>query len=78
MYKRINKNAALEKFSLPKAVLFDIRDKESFENGHIAKAIHLTNDNLPEAIASTDKSVPVLVMCCSGSSSQIVADYFAQ
>lgn len=78
MYKKINKSTALEKLSQSGTVLFDIRDAESYENGHTDKAIHLTNDNLAEIISKTDKSVPVLIMCYSGNSSQAVADYFVQ
>ena len=78
MYKRIDKAIAWEKLSQANAILFDIRDRESYETGHIDNAIHLTTDNLGEFINNTDKSIPVLIMCYHGNSSQSVAQYFAE
>lgn len=78
MYKRINKENAIEILSNPEAILFDIRDKESYEERHVNDAIHLTMNNLPKLILEIEKSRPVLIMCYHGNSSQSMADYFVK
>jgi len=78
MYKRINKQTTIEILSNPEALLFDIRDWESYRDGHVDNAIHLAIDNLSRLADEIDKSRPVLVMCYHGNSSQSVADYFVK
>lgn len=78
MFQRIDKKEAEEKLSTLNSILVDIRDNASFDEGHLDKAVHLTQENLPEFIAKTDRSVPVLVMCYHGNSSQSVAEYLNQ
>lgn len=58
------------------ATVFDIRDPVSFENGHIAGASHLTNDNIQQSITQTATDKPVIVYCYHGISSQQAAQYF--
>ena len=43
------------------ASILDIRDPHSFMTGHIADAIHLTNENVDEVVNSLDKEKPVIV-----------------
>lgn len=78
MFQRISKDAAREILATDtNTVLIDIRDPQSFEEGHAESALHLTQENLPDFIVSTDKQAPVLVMCYHGNSSQSVAQYLA-
>jgi len=58
--------------------LIDIRDAQSFTAGHIAQAIHISNENLTEFIAQADLDKPLVVCCYHGNSSQEAADYFNQ
>jgi len=58
--------------------LIDIRDRQSFEQGHIAGAIHIDNGNVDDFLMRTDKSLPLVVCCYHGNSSQGAADYFQQ
>ena len=53
----------------------DIRDIQSFNAGHISGAVHLTNDNLAAFCSSTNQSLPLVVCCYHGNSSQGAADY---
>lgn len=78
VFKRINRQQAKEKLNIAGAVLLDIRDSESYDAGHIDKAINLTGDNAQSIIDNTNKEVPVLVMCYHGNSSQNVAAYLSQ
>ena len=57
------------------AVMVDIRDPESFANGHPSGAIHLDNQSLAEFIAQADLDVPTIVVCYHGHSSQSAAAY---
>ncbi|MEW9798044.1 thiosulfate sulfurtransferase GlpE [Alteromonas sp. CYL-A6] len=54
-------------------VIVDIRDPQSYANGHIPASLHLTNDNVAEFIDTTAKDKPVVVVCYHGNSSQHAA-----
>lgn len=57
------------------AVVVDIRDPESFAQGHISGSIHLDNYSLADFIAHADLSAPLIVSCYHGNSSQSAAAY---
>lgn len=59
------------------ANLADIRDPQSYAQGHIRGAVRLDNDNLAQFIASTDQQQPLIVCCYHGNSSQPAAAYLA-
>lgn len=56
----------------------DIRDPQSFTNGHMPGATRLSNDNFAEFLDNTDKTTPVVVVCYHGVSSQQAAQVIAQ
>lgn len=56
-------------------VVVDIRDANSFANGHIKSAIHLTNESLPDFLREADFDAPVVVCCYHGISSQQAAEF---
>lgn len=58
--------------------LIDIRDQQSYLNGHIDSAQHIHNGNVEGFVASASKSAPLVVCCYHGNSSQGAADYFSQ
>lgn len=58
--------------------IVDIRDDESYENGHIESAFHLHNSNLQEFISSADPEQPLLVYCYHGHMSQGAAAFLAE
>jgi thiosulfate sulfurtransferase len=76
--KRITSHQAKEKLSKPDTILVDIRDEESFRNGHVEGATHLTQENLPLFLNSVNKTAPILVMCYHGNSSQMVASFLTE
>lgn len=57
--------------------IVDIRDPQSFSNGHIPEAIRLDNQSLPTFMSSTPKDCPLIVVCYHGHSSQNAAAYLA-
>ena len=57
-------------------VIIDIRDPQSYDAGHIENAIRIDNSNVENFVATADKSLPLVVCCYHGNSSQGAADYF--
>ncbi|ACO80791.1 thiosulfate sulfurtransferase [Azotobacter vinelandii CA] len=60
------------------AVVVDIRDPQSYAQGHIAGARHLDNQSLADFMAQADFQRPLIVACYHGNSSQGAAAYLAQ
>jgi thiosulfate sulfurtransferase len=56
-------------------VVVDIRDANSFANGRISDAIHLTNESLADFLREADPDAPVVVCCYHGHSSQQAAQF---
>jgi thiosulfate sulfurtransferase len=52
------------------AIFADIRDPQSFEQGHIPGARHLTNEKAEAFLAETPKSSRVVICCYHGNSSK--------
>ncbi|MBV2130117.1 thiosulfate sulfurtransferase GlpE [Arsukibacterium indicum] len=59
-------------------IIADIRDEQSFANGHIAGAYHLNNGSLSQFMQQVEFDQPVIVVCYHGNSSQSAAQYLAQ
>lgn len=78
MYKQINKKQAVEELKNKKSILLDIRDENSYNEGHVDNAIHLTQDKLDSFLVETPKETPVYIMCYHGIGSQKVASFFVQ
>lgn len=57
------------------AVVVDIRDPQTFANGHISGSRHLDNHSLPDFIAHADLDARLVVVCYHGNSSQAAAAY---
>ncbi len=56
--------------------IIDIRDEQSYANGHISSALHLDNRSLRVFLENADISKPLLVYCYHGNTSQSAAAYF--
>lgn len=61
-----------------KVTLADIRDQESYSNGHISNALHVTNENLQDFIRGADLDKPLIVYCYHGHSSQVAANFLVE
>ena len=57
-------------------LLFDIRDKNSFDQSHIKNAINLNNHNIDDIVKKTEHKKSILIYCYKGMSSQNVAQHF--
>ena len=60
------------------AVVADIRDPQSFQQGHIQGSVHLSNETLHTFIAEADLDAPLIVCCYHGFSSQSAAQLLIQ
>ena len=77
-FKRISISEAQEMLNQGPCTIADIRDPASYQQGHMPKAIALSNDNIQTFITEQDKSQPLLVCCYHGNSSQQAASYLAE
>lgn len=55
------------------AVIVDIRDEDSFNQGHMPGAIHLDNHSVSQFIQEADLDAHTIVVCYHGHSSQSAA-----
>lgn len=74
-FAHINIQQTQEKLAKGNAKLVDIRDEQSFANGHIEGSVHLTNGSLQGFMSETEFDVPVIVCCYHGVSSQQAAQF---
>jgi len=60
------------------AYLVDIRDLNSFQNGHIKRSERIDNETLPDFLREADMDKPIIVCCYHGVSSIQAAGFLAQ
>ena len=60
------------------AAVADIRDPQSFAQGHISGAYNLSNENLHQYLTDADMDRPLLVCCYHGISSQSAAQFLIE
>lgn len=77
-FKRIDKQNFEQLISGSNTVVLDIRDPQSFARGHIENAIHIEQIDVEAFVAETEKSMPLVIYCYHGMSSQSAAAYFAE
>jgi len=77
-YQRISIEDAKALIKDEEITLIDIRDFNSFSNGHIQNAIHIEDVNIENFIQEKDKNKPILIYCYHGNSSQTAANFFYQ
>jgi len=58
------------------AQVVDVRDRASYEAGHIDNAEHIDDSNVADFIDRADFERPLIVCCYHGNMSQGAADYF--
>lgn len=56
--------------------IYDLRDEESFANGHIEGAMCLSWRDLERVVLGSPKDIPILIYCYLGNVSQIGAQTF--
>ena len=58
--------------------IVDIRDRNSYLQGHLVGAFHLTGESLASFIDSTEFDQTIIVVCYHGNSSQRVAQHLIE
>ena len=71
----IDIHQAYQKLQHQEAILVDIRDPQSYAQGHIKGSYHLTDGSLNQLIANVGYEKPLIVMCYHGISSMNAAQY---
>ncbi|MCH1929827.1 thiosulfate sulfurtransferase GlpE [Shewanella sp. A25] len=77
-FKHLSVNQLVQMTESKPVQIVDIRDGNSFNNGHIAGAVNLNNDNLAQFISQADMDNPLVVVCYHGISSQTAAQYLCE
>ena len=77
-FQRISPEQAKDILASENAQLADIRDEQSFSQGHIQGATHVTNVNLQDFVESSDPDAPLVIYCYHGNSSQSAAQFFVE
>src|SRR5271163_735065 len=75
MIKQLSPEEADQLLANGSMVIIDVRDQESFSNGHIKGAIQLSVADMKLFCQTTSKNQPLLVYCYHGISSQAVAQH---
>ena len=77
-FERIDIKSAISKINKGDILILDIRDKDSFNSGHINGAINLSDGNINDFISDTKKDESILVYCYHGNSSQNAAKFLVK
>ena len=78
MARRISPEQGKQRFDSGIDVFVDIRDPASFAAGHLRQAAHLTQQNVDQFLATTDREQPLVIYCYHGNSSQNAADWLSE
>lgn len=76
-FKLIDIEDANVKINNKESIVLDIRDKHSFDLGHIDGALNLSNENIHSFIQNTKKNQSIIICCYHGNSSQRAAEFLA-
>ena len=74
-FKEIAVEEARQWLDSGRAFFVDVRDPASYEAAHVPGAFSLTDANVQEFVAKTDKAKPIVVYCYHGHTSQGAAAY---
>jgi thiosulfate sulfurtransferase len=56
--------------------VFDVRDANTYRQGHVAEAAHLTEDRMLGWFRRLSKEQPILIYCYKGNASKVFAQMF--
>jgi rhodanese-related sulfurtransferase len=72
--KEISPQAAITMLNNEEAIIIDLRDKESFKNGHIIHSINASADDFAQNHMNKYKEKNIVLLCARGLQSSAVAD----
>ena len=71
--KELTPQSAVDLINNENAVVFDLRDKESFKNGHIIDSINCTAEDFEQQKMNKYKNKKIILVCARGLQSPTVA-----
>ena len=74
-FKEIDVEQASQMLESGKALFVDVRDPGSYQAAHVPGAILLSDSNVADFVAKTDKQKPIVCYCYHGHTSQGAATY---
>jgi len=77
-FKRITPQDFKQLAAQTECTLLDIRDPQSFAQGHIDNALHIEQINIESFVEEQPKEKPLVICCYHGISSQSAAAYFSE
>ena len=77
-YKQISIDDAKAFIDAGGVTVADIRDAGAYQSGSIAGAVNIQQDTMDTFLADTAKTLPLIVCCYHGHSSQNAAEYFSE
>lgn len=75
--KHINVADTAKHLAANSAIICDIRDENSFSQGHIPSSLHLTSSYMPQLVNELAFDQVIIVVCYHGISSQGAAQYLS-
>lgn len=72
--KNLSPHALVELMNNDQVVIVDIRDKETFKNGHIMASLNMNPNEFKEKQFSAHKNKSIVIVCNQGISAQTAAD----
>lgn len=76
-YRCISPQQAREIMAGGRALVLDIRDRDSYAAAHIPGSRHVDGSTIENILGETDSGVPLIVCCYHGVSSRQAAEFFA-
>ena len=76
IHKRVTVKEAKELLLITELRIYDLRDEESFAQGHMERAVCLSWRDLERVVLGSPKEIPILIYCYQGNVSQIAAQTF--
>jgi rhodanese-related sulfurtransferase len=64
--KEISPQTLVDLINNEKAVVIDVRDQESFRNGHIIDSVHVKNEDFEQPKMEQYKNKPIILVCARG------------
>jgi len=77
-FKHLSIDEAPALMARERTVIIDIRDPQSFNQGHINGARHLDNNGIADFIQENEFDDPIVVCCYHGNMSQSAAQFLIE
>ncbi|HAT8180084.1 TPA: rhodanese-like domain-containing protein [Legionella pneumophila] len=71
--KEVSPQSLVDLINNENAIVIDIRDKESFKNGHIINSINASPDDFEQQKMTKYKNKPIILVCARGLQSPAIA-----